>query len=243
MAQKLETKIERRRLADLIPLTHNAHYMDKREFDQLTDNIRRDGVLTSLPVVYDTDTPGEILSGNHRVKAGIQAGVEEADCLVILSPLTKEQKLGIQLSHNSIHGKDDPNLLRTMYDQILSLDFKQYSGLTDDDFKIAEVDLVPLSFSQPETEDVTIAFLTADKEIFLREAKRIGNLAEKNTVLTASMADFDTFHEAVFRVRSKFGIINLALALKVMAEMALVKLAELGAEEDADQDTETGHAS
>lgn len=230
MDQRLEIEIERRRLDALTPLAENAHYMEKREFELLVDNIKRDGVLTSLPVVYDGDVPGEIISGNHRVKAALKAGVESADCLVIRTPLTPDQKIAIQLSHNSIKGKDDQNLLRELYSRIVSLDLKQYSWLTNDSFKISEIELTPLSFSKPTVEEVSLSFLSTDKDVFLSQAKRITELAEKKPVLLARVEDFDAFHRAVFGVRSKFGIINLALAVSVMAEMALERLEQLASE-------------
>ena len=138
-AEKLDIVIERRKLSDLRALEKNAHYLEKNEFDTLVANIKRDGCLTSLPVIYDHDVPGEILSGNHLVKAALKAGIVEADIIVIKSALSQDQKPGVILSHNSIKGKDDPNVLKELYDSIISLDFKAYSGLTDDAFKVPEI--------------------------------------------------------------------------------------------------------
>ena len=68
----LATEIRRLRLADLRAQTVNARYMRKEQFDQLTRNIARDGVLTSVPLVYQPpgETP-EILSGHHRIAAAL----------------------------------------------------------------------------------------------------------------------------------------------------------------------------
>ena len=234
MAGNLDIVIERRALKNLTPLAENAHYMDKREFDQLVSNIKRDGVLTSLPVIYDGDVSGEILSGNHRVKAALMAGIEFADVIVIKSHLEKQQKIAIQLSHNSIHGKDDPNILSKLFGELLDLDFKEYSGLTDESFKVSEVELVPLSFAQPEMETLTIVFLKADRAVFEREKDGIEKSAKKNEVWLADVKDFSAFHEAVFKAKTEYGIINTALAVKVMAKLALERFAELEAEDGTD---------
>jgi hypothetical protein len=201
--------------------------MDKREFDTLVKNIRNDGCLTSLPIIYDNDIPGEILSGNHRVKAAIKAEIDIAECIVIKSTLSESQKIGIQLSHNSIHGKDDPNLLKDLYDSISSLDIKEYSGLTDDSFKVSEIKLVPLSFEREETHDVMLSFLTSDKKVFEENKERIIKYAANFEVLTAEINDFEAFSEAMFKVKTKFNIINSALAIKMLSQLANERLDQL----------------
>lgn len=60
----IETAIRRVALAELKLMEKNAHYMDPDEFTRLVNNIKKDGVLTSLPVVYR----GTVLSGNHRTR-------------------------------------------------------------------------------------------------------------------------------------------------------------------------------
>ena len=226
MGKNLDIIIEKRELSSLTPLSKNAHYMDKREFDQLVSNIKNDGCLTSLPVVYDADVPGEILSGNHRVKAAIQAGLTEADVIVIRSTLSKQQKIAIQLSHNAIHGKDDPNLLEQLFSELTDIDFKEYSGLTDDCFKVSEVELTPLTFAKPEMENLSLVFLKSDKKIFDEHREEIEKLAKKNDVWLANIDDFDVFYKSIFNIKTEHVIINASLAIKVMAELALEKLKE-----------------
>lgn len=232
---KLDIVIENRKLTELSKLKNNAHYMDKAEFDQLVENIKRDGVLTSLPVVYDKDIPGEILSGNHRVEAAIKAGIESADVIVIKSDLTKDQKLGIQLSHNAIHGKDDPNLLKVLYDSIESIDFKNYSGLTDDAFKVNEIDLTALSFGNVKAEDLTISFLPEDKQAFIDNLERIKKLAKKQNVVVANRSDFDLFFETMLTIKSEYAILNHSIAINKMLELANKQI-ELERQEKAQND-------
>ena len=232
---KLDIVIENRKLTELSKLKNNAHYMDKAEFDQLVANIARDGVLTSLPVVYDQDIPGEILSGNHRVEAAIKAGIETADVIVIKSKLTKDQKIGLQLSHNAIHGKDDPNLLKVLYDSIESIDFKAYSGLTDDSFKVNEIDLNALSFGNVKAEDLTISFLPEDKQAFIDNLERIKKLAKKQNVIVANRSDFDLFFETMLTIKSEYAILNHSIAINKMLELANKQI-ELERQEKAQND-------
>jgi hypothetical protein len=48
--------------------------------------------------------------GNHRVRAAIKAGIDESDVIDILTEISEERRLAIQLSQNAISGKDDPNI-------------------------------------------------------------------------------------------------------------------------------------
>jgi ParB-like chromosome segregation protein Spo0J len=219
----IETAIRRVALAELKLLEKNAHYMDPDEFTRLVNNIKNDGVLTSLPVVYR----GTVLSGNHRTQAAIKAGLEEADVIEIVSELSEDEQKAIQLSHNAIKGKDDSNILRELYDSINSLDLKLYSGLTDDDFKITDVEVQTLSFVQPTYEDMVIAFLPEEKALFIEALEKIGKKAKDRLIVAGRASDFDLVFRAVIDAKSKLNIINTAEALKTIAELALQKLEEI----------------
>ncbi|HCL6004046.1 ParB/RepB/Spo0J family partition protein [Citrobacter freundii] len=218
----IETAIRRVALAELKLLEKNAHYMDPDEFTRLVNNIKNDGVLTSLPVVYR----GTVLSGNHRTQAAIKAGLEEADVIEIVSELSEDEQKAIQLSHNAIKGKDDSNILRELYDSINSLDLKLYSGLTDDDFKITDVEVQTLSFVQPTYEDMVIAFLPEEKTLFIEALEKVGKKAKDRLIVAGRASDFDLVFKAVIDAKSKLNIINTAEALKTIAELALQKLEE-----------------
>lgn len=218
----IETAIRRVALAELKLLEKNAHYMDPDEFTRLVNNIKNDGVLTSLPVIYR----GTVLSGNHRTQAAIKAGLEEADVIEIVSELSEDEQKAIQLSHNAIKGKDDSNILRELYDSINSLDLKLYSGLTDDDFKITDVEVQTLSFVQPTYEDMVIAFLPEEKTLFIEALEKVGKKAKDRLIVAGRASDFDLVFKAVINAKSKLNIINTAEALKTIAELALQKLEE-----------------
>lgn len=218
----IETVIRRVDLSSLKLLEKNAHYMDPDEFARLVANIQSDGCLTSLPVVYR----GKVLSGNHRTQAALKAGLIESDVIEILSELTDEEQIAIQLSHNSIKGKEDNNILRELYESINSFDMKLYSGLTDDAFKITEIDVESLSFVQPAYEDLIIAFLPEEKALFVEVLEKIGKKAKDKLILAGRISDFDTLFNAVINAKSKLNIINTAEALKAVAELAIQKLEE-----------------
>ena len=84
-------------------LETNARYMRHEEFNRLCENIRHDGKLTSVPFCCkDDDGRYLILSGNHRVKAAVQVGLPTITVMVTDDPLSEDQRIAIQLSHNAI---------------------------------------------------------------------------------------------------------------------------------------------
>ncbi|EBA4600791.1 ParB/RepB/Spo0J family partition protein [Salmonella enterica] len=209
--------------AELKLLEKNAHYMEPGEFARLVDNIKKDGALTSTPVVYRD----VVLSGNHRVQASVKAGLETIAVINVLSELNDDEQKAIQLSHNSINGKDDKNILRELFDSIESLDMKLYSGLTDDDFKISDIEVESLSFIQPSYEDMVIAFLPEEKALFVEALEKIGKKAKDKLILAGSHTDFNNVFQAVITTKSQLNIINTAEAFKAMSQLAMEKLKEM----------------
>ena len=219
LLDQIESQIVRVRLRDLKLLEKNARYMTPPEFAQLVANIKHDGKLMGVPVVYR----GEVLSGNHRVSAALKAGVEEADVLDILTELPEERRLAIQLSQNAINGKDDPNILAQLYTNLNSLEWKRYSGVTDDAFKCTEDSMAALGITRPKYEELTIVFLPEEKDAFLALVAKI-DASKKAHALVGELATFNALFDAIVRVKQDKKVINNAVALRLLAELAVSAL-------------------
>jgi len=193
--------------------------MTPQEFSQLVANIKADGKLLGLPVVYR----GEVLSGNHRVRAATKAGIEEADVLDVLTELTEERRLAIQLSQNAINGKDDPNILAQLYTSMKSLEWKKYSGVTDDAFKCTDEKLSALGITRPKYEELTIVFLPEEKTAFIDFVARLEK-SKKAEVLVGELGTFNALFDAIVRVKQEKKVINNAVALRLLAELAVSAL-------------------
>ena len=213
---KVESRIVKVKLRDLKLLEKNARYMTPQEFSQLVANIKQDVKLMGVPVVYR----GEVLSGNHRVRAAIKAGIEEADVLDVLTELPEERRLAIQLSQNAINGKDDPNILAQLYTSLNSLEWKRYSGVTDDAFKCTDEKLAALGITRPKYEELTIVFLPEEKTAFIDFVARI-EASKKAQVLVGELATFNALFDAIVRVKQEKKVINNAVALRLLAELAV----------------------
>ena len=221
----LQTRVIKARLSDLKLLEKNARYMKGPQFERLVENIRRDGVLTSFPLVHREGEALEVISGNHRVSAAIKAGIEELDVIEVTTPLTRQQFVALQLSHNAIAGQDDPNILRSLYDE-LDFGWKEYSGLTDDAFDIEDLDASVLRVEQPFYEELTISFLPGDADVFGGWLDKIGSSKRAGERLVGLYEDFRVFFDQLLAVKAAKDVRNTAVALRLMAELAGQALAD-----------------
>lgn len=247
---KVVTK--RLRLKDLTLLEVNARFMRHETFQRLVENIRRDGALTQAPFcallgVYekgDTVTlvdsideqtgeviqiPAyEVLSGNHRTMAGIEAEVEFADVMVCDEPLTKEQRIAIQLSHNSISGEDDAATLKQLYESIETVDLRLYSGLDDKTLDLlANVGTESLAEANLEYQTVTVMFLPDEveqaKEAFEEARKLVGS----GEIWIARWAEYDAWLEGLEKAGKSYKVSNSATSLMIVLSVFRNHLSDL----------------
>jgi len=226
------------RLSDLKLPEKNARFLKGPVFAQLVANIQKDGCLTSFPLVNRQGEHLTVASGSHRVVAAMMAGLVEHDVIEITSPLTREQFVALQLAHNAVVGEDDPNILQSLYAE-LSFGWKEYSGLTDDAFKVEDLDTSVLRVGNPFYEELQISFLPADAAIFTGWLDKIGKSKAAITRMVGAYADFDRFFQGLLAVKHSTGVHNTAVALRMMAELAGKALAE---EEAARGATDTEEA-
>lgn len=117
----------------------NANRMTEEVFDALCRNIGISG-LSSTPSCYKKSTGRFVMiSGHHRLRACKKCGYKKIGILYCAEEeLTKDEIIAIQLSHNSLHGEDDKNILKKLFAQIQSVDFKQFAHINMDEIKPIE---------------------------------------------------------------------------------------------------------
>jgi len=217
----IATRIERLDLRELELLELNARYMRHETYAQLVANIKRDGVLTSVPFAWLNPESGKylVLSGNHRVQAAIDAEVFEADVLVTDDELPEEHRIAIQLSHNALVGEDDPSVLRELYDR-LDVDLRVYTGLDDEQLGMIEQPSLA-SLTEANLEWQSIAFLFLPEE--LERARAAFALAREQVatdeVWLARRGDADRALDAIADTAAAHGIRNVSAAMTVVLEI------------------------
>ena len=216
----VETEIIKINPRDIKLLKVNARYMKPDEYQRLVANIKKDGQLTSVPFCYyNENNEIEVLSGNHRVMASIDAGLNEIEVMISKTKLTKEQALAIQLSHNSICGQDDEELLKKLYGQLEDLEFKEYSGLTDDFFNFCKE--VEKDFKVPNLsyQALNLLFYPEELEEIKQVLVSISDLINSNHIIS-NMKDYDEYLETSTAISKCLNIKNPSTTFLAMIRLA-----------------------
>ncbi len=231
----LNTRIERHRLGDLrlLPTGRNARFMRHEQFQALVENLKQDGVLTSVPFgAYDEKgQPPIILSGNHRVMAAKEAfGADtEVDVMVTDDKLSDQQALAIQLSHNAIAGEDDPAVLAALYEELDDIDWRSYSGLDDKMLDLLmEIDASSIHEANLDYQTLSMMFFPAEIEKAkgcIDEAVTLTKAADERW--TAPYEHYERLLEALDVVQGAHGISNVATAFGLMLDMFELHITEL----------------
>lgn len=212
---------------EILKSGRNARFMRNDTFAQLVANVKRDGGLSSVPLVYagsGVEKP-RVLSGNHRVMAAKEAGLESVLCLVIDDAKTMQEQVAIQLSHNAIAGQDDLPTLKQLYDEIEDLALKAYSGIDEqlrkqlDSIKFSAISEPRLQFRQ-----VTFLFLPREAEEIQRLAGQVEKILEDDESFLFQMRDYEEFFNAVAAVKQKLRIHNSATALMELLRRGMATL-------------------
>ncbi|MYX39015.1 MULTISPECIES: hypothetical protein [unclassified Streptomyces] len=228
---------------DLTLLELNARYMRHEQFQQLVGNVRRDGALTSTPFVWFNQETGQriVLSGNHRVKAAVEAGLEEIHWLETDEELPEGQRLGIQISHNSIVGEDDLAILKTLYERIDELDWREYAGIDDATLELlADLDSPSISEANLTFQTLAIVFLPDDLKAaqdVIRDALALSSSAD--AVWVAQLRQYDQVMAGLDLASKSHDVTNVATALGVILQTFTDHADELA---DGWFDRDTGEA-
>jgi len=206
--------------SELNLIEKNARYMSQTEFNALVSNIKRDGQLTTVPFCVKTEEGLTVVSGNHRVKASIEAGIREIP-IMVGDGLSNEEIRAIQLSHNSIVGKDDTQILKELFDEIKSNELKEYSFVDTTLFE--ELEKIEVDIVQPKNNFISIAFMFFDSELieFEELLQEINEVTRKNEIVVPFPKEvYDNFLEITTRIKKEYDIKDYGASIIKMAEIA-----------------------
>lgn len=203
---------------EIQPVVKNAHYMTKRVFDQLVDNIGRDRNLSSLPFCWrEKDGHYVALSGNHRTSAAVEAGVPWILILYTDEELSEQEQIAVQLSHNALVGKDNVQTLKELWNRLGALKFKVYSGLDENLLEtMPKMNVVQLSEARVKFEYLTLLFVQSEIEYIEEIVKHLENVGRKGARWLADGADFEQFFETLLDYKEAADILNTSTAIKMI---------------------------
>lgn len=213
-------------------LTVNARFMTHDQFQRLVDNVRRDGALTSSPLLYwppSRDRP-LCLSGNHRTRAAVAAELELIDVLVVSDELTESEQKAMQLAHNAVEGQDDPSTLRALFDSIEGVDERLYTGLDDQSLDLLiDVDLPSLGDLAPRWHTLTFLLLDDEAADFATVFDEAAHAAGPADAYWLGRLDaWDSLLAHLQTVRSGLEVHNRAVGLQVMCDVFRAHVTDLG---------------
>lgn len=216
-------KIEEVEISKIRLIEKNARYMEQSDFRALVENIKRDGELSSVPFcVKYPDGHFTVVSGNHRVEAARMAGLTIIPIMYVLEQETSNDEIRAkQLSHNSISGKDDPEIIKQLLDEIRDVAFKEYAHISNEILDaVKDIDYT-VEMPSNEVVPVTLMFVDTSKASFDRILEELENYTPReleNTILM-DMDYMKRLNEVTAKVSSKYKIKAQALSLCKMVEL------------------------
>lgn len=199
----------------------NARYMKKETFRQLVANLAADARLSSVPLCCEAGEALEVLSGNHRVKAAIEAGLPWVLVLVLLGELAESRQLAVQLSHNALVGQDDPQILADLWARIEDIRERLYAGLDSAAVKELEsIKLVQFATPAAATRAVTFLFTVAELERVREVVAELSRLQAGQEMYLAEMEQYARFFDALQAVRKRENVKNASLAMLRLLDLA-----------------------
>lgn len=240
----MQTKIIKIDPRKLKLLETNARFMRHEVFMRLVENVKCDAALSSVPfgavygyfsesdkitMVEDGLPLYEVLSGNHRVKAAIAAGLLEIEVMVTDEPLSRDQRKAIQLSHNELTGEDDPATLKMIYSSIADLQMRVYTGF--DDKRLDMLDKVsPGALGEANLQFQPVSFMFLPDE--LDQVNDVWEIAKKaagaaKLVWIAPMQQYDAFMDSLEATAGAFNVKNVTTALIIILEIFTRHISDL----------------
>lgn len=233
------------RVDELDLLEENARFMSNEMFTNLVKNIEKDGALTSVP--YCWQQPNKrylVLSGNHRTKAARAAGREWIMIFYNDGPMSEQERIAKQLSHNAISGQDDPVILKRLYSRLEQVDLKYYAGLDDKTLQELErITLPPLSEIRLDFRTCTFLFLPEEQAQIEAAFRRAIQQTTAKDLYLARFEDFDRTMDALAKTQDAYNVRNAATAMTIILDLFTANQTELASGWDWRNDEQAKQAS
>lgn len=205
----------------------NANEMTKEEYAKLVNNIRMSGGLSSaISAVKKLDGRYLLFSGHHRLRACKDLSIRQVPCVYADEmDMEEDERIALQLSHNSLHGQDNQGILKRLFAQIHSVDFKNFAHINIDEIKPISTESV--SFT-PMTQNYNVAFVLYSKDLDAAE-ELIGDIrSASRTSDVVICADGEETEEQFLKllgeVRNKYDIRSSHITFAKILELAKLAL-------------------
>jgi hypothetical protein len=217
----------------------NAQVMQPRHFERLTGNIRKRGMVESLPYCHQPGGTGpiEVISGHHRSRAARAAGLQQIPAIIDTRTMRRSEVIAKQIAHNELHGDPDKDVLAQLVAMIDNVDDLIATGLDEDQLPTVEPDDTKLAIPHGEFDwrSATLMFLPHQMEDFKEAITAIANGTD--LVGVAPVEQFEEFAAAVYAFGRCKDVRNFTTMIALLTDLARreVEQAAREAAENADQ--------
>lgn len=175
----------------------NAQVLNDADFRRLVKNLKKDKCLTSSILIMEQENKKYMcISGHHRLKAALKAGITEAPALII-PEIPESDRIRLQLSHNDINGSPDLEILKILQEKLNEDDFELVEMLQD--FKAPKED--GFEVCEPQYKYISVCLLPENFEIFeqLLEDLKIEHADEKILIEKDDFVELEKLMTIAFR--------------------------------------------
>lgn len=207
----------------------NANEMTGEDFATLCDNIGKSG-LSSVPCCYKKlDGRYVMISGHHRLRACKKLHYKTIGILWCdESELSRDEIIAIQLSHNSLHGQDNRSILKKLFEQIQSVDFKKFAHINIDEISPVITDGISV-FAMKENFVFSIILYPNSFENIDRLFEDIREQAKKSDALIIASQEENEmiFLKLQQEIGNQFNIKSPSITFSKLLELAKERLDEI----------------
>jgi hypothetical protein len=220
----------------------NARVMSPEAMERLIENVRSEGRLESLPFGVHRGGFIELVSGHHRARAAVAAGITTFPMLVDTRDLTRDRVKSKQLAHNAINGTDNEAMLRQIFSEIDDVTARLEAFVVVDDKFMDGVGAGAKAINEEiaiKWPVLSFTFLPAQRERFEiiidRLAKQVPKDCDELWLVNETAAA--AFSDALGRIGRKFDIRSTGNIVGRIVELAN---AHLDAIEQQEKETNPG---
>ena len=212
-----EAPIELLRESDL-----NANVMTDAYFDRLVENIKISGGLSSAIGCVKKDDVYQIFSGHHRYRAAVKLRYKTVPVIYANEEdMTHDEIIALQTSHNSLHGEDDKGILKRLFEQIQTIEFKEFANIDINEMTPIALDSVGFGIEQ-EQYSVSLIFYKKEKQL-LEELLGIINekTATHDMVILADADENEEYYLQMTKaIERKYQIKSTSTRFQKLLELA-----------------------
>lgn len=172
----MKINIEKVNFRDIEETELNAQEMSGQDFFRLRKNIKKDGCLTSAPLIMRQKGKNKYkcISGHHRIKAAIKENILKSYCMII-DEVDESTRIRLQIAHNDIHGTPNEDTVVILQNKLNDIDLTliDIKGL---DKIIKETE--EIKYDIPEFRYINICLLEESRKSLVDIIENLGDLED-----------------------------------------------------------------